>query len=68
FRKKSQTWWFPYDKSLEGVMEKAVTVFHGAGLGARMKAVVGLRKEWRRIVATAPLLNYVRAFPRILKK
>ena len=68
FRKKSQTWWFPYDRSLEGVMEKAVTVFHGAGLGARMKAVVGLRKEWRRIVATAPLLNYVRALPRILKK
>jgi len=68
FRKKSQTWWFPYDKSLEGVMEKAVTVFHGAGLGARTKAVLGLRKEWRRIVATAPLLNYVRAFPRILKK
>ena len=68
FRKKSQTWWFPYDKSLEGVMEKAVTVFHGAGLGARTRAVLGLRKEWRRIVATAPLLNYVRAFPRILKK
>jgi succinate-semialdehyde dehydrogenase/glutarate-semialdehyde dehydrogenase len=68
FRKKSQTWWFPYDKSLEGVMEKAVTVFHGAGLGARIRAVLGLRKEWRRIVATAPLLNYVRALPRILKK
>ena len=68
FRKKSQTWWFPYDKSLEGVMEKAVTVFHGAGLGARTRAVLGLRKEWRRIAATAPLLNYVRALPRILKK
>ncbi|MBE0711181.1 MAG: aldehyde dehydrogenase family protein [Candidatus Aminicenantes bacterium] len=68
FRKKSQTWWFPYDRSLEGMMEKAIAVFHGAGLGARVKAALGLRKEWRRIVATAPLWNYVRALPRILKK
>jgi len=68
FRKKSQTWWFPYDRSLEGVMEKGIAAFHGAGLRARVKALVGLRKEWRRILATAPLLNYIRAFPRILKK
>lgn len=68
FRKKSQTWWFPYDRSLEGLMEKAITVFHGRGLGARAKAGLGLRKEWRRIKATSPLLNYVRALPRILKK
>jgi succinate-semialdehyde dehydrogenase/glutarate-semialdehyde dehydrogenase len=68
FRKKSQTWWFPYDRSLVGVMEKAIAVFHGAGLGARTRAALGLRKEWRRIVSTAPLLNYVRALPRILRK
>ena len=49
-------------------MEKAIAVFHGAGLGARVKALLSLRKNWRRIVATAPLLNYVRALPRILKK
>jgi acyl-CoA reductase-like NAD-dependent aldehyde dehydrogenase len=68
FRKKSQTWWYPYDRELSGMMEKAIAVFHGAGLGARLKALFGLRKEWRRILATAPLLNYVRALPRILKK
>jgi succinate-semialdehyde dehydrogenase/glutarate-semialdehyde dehydrogenase len=68
FGKKAQTWWYPYDRDLEGVMEKAVAVFHGAGLGARLKALFGLRKQWRRILATAPLLNYVRALPRILKK
>jgi succinate-semialdehyde dehydrogenase/glutarate-semialdehyde dehydrogenase len=68
FRKKSQTWWFPYGPSLEGVMEKAIAVFHGAGLGTRLKSALGLRKEWRRILATAPLWNYVRALPRILKK
>ncbi|MBE3124262.1 MAG: aldehyde dehydrogenase family protein [Acidobacteria bacterium] len=68
FRKKSQAWWFPYDRSLEGLMEKAITVFHGRGFRARAKAGFGLRKEWRRIKATSPLLNYVRALPRILKK
>jgi acyl-CoA reductase-like NAD-dependent aldehyde dehydrogenase len=68
FRKKSQTWWFPYDRSLEGLMEKAIAVFHGPGLGARTKALLGLRHEWKRIWATAPLRNYVRALPRILKK
>jgi len=68
FRKKSQTWWYPYDRELSGMMEKAIAVFHGAGVGARLKALFGLRKEWRRILATAPLLNYVRALPRILKK
>jgi acyl-CoA reductase-like NAD-dependent aldehyde dehydrogenase len=68
FRKKAQTWWYPYDRDLEGVMEKAVAVFHGTGLGARLAALFGLRKHWRRILATAPLLNYVRALPRILKK
>jgi acyl-CoA reductase-like NAD-dependent aldehyde dehydrogenase len=68
FRKKAQTWWFPYNGELEGVMEKGIAAFHGAGVGARLRATLGLRKEWRRILATAPLLNYVRALPRILKK
>jgi len=68
FRKKSQTWWYPYDRELSGMMEKAIALFHGAGVGARLKALFRLRKEWRRILATAPLLNYVRALPRILKK
>jgi acyl-CoA reductase-like NAD-dependent aldehyde dehydrogenase len=68
FGKKAQTWWFPYNRDLEGVMEKGIAAFHGAGLRARLRATLGLRKEWRRILATAPLFNYVRALPRILKK
>jgi hypothetical protein len=65
---RGQAWWFPYDRSLEGVMEKGIAAFHGAGLGSRAKAVLGLRKEWRRIASTSPLMNYVHALPRILKK
>jgi succinate-semialdehyde dehydrogenase/glutarate-semialdehyde dehydrogenase len=68
FRKKAQTWWFPYDRSLAGIMEKAVAIFHGRSRRARFRAALSLRKEWRRVVTTAPLLNYLRALPRILKK
>ena len=68
FRKKAQTWWFPYDQSLSGIMEKAITLFHAGSRRAKLKAALNLRKEWARIRKTAPLFNYVRALPRILKK
>jgi len=68
FRKKAQTWWFPYDRELNGIMEKAVALFHGRSRRARLRAAAGLRKERRRILRTAPLLNYVLALPRILKR
>jgi len=68
FRKKAQTWWFPYDRSLAGIMERAIALFHGRGLGAKAAAALALRKEWPRLKATAPLLNYVKGLPRILKK
>ncbi|NTV80018.1 MAG: aldehyde dehydrogenase [Candidatus Aminicenantes bacterium] len=68
FRKKAQTWWFPYDRSLTGIMEKAVAIFHGRSRRARFRAALGLRREWRRILATAPLLNYLLVLPRVFKK
>ena len=67
FRKKAQTWWFPYDRSLAGIMEHAITLFHGRSRRAKMSAAWAMRKEWPRLKATAPLRNYVRGLPRILK-
>ncbi len=67
FRKKAQMWWFPYDRSMTGTMERAVSLFHGKSRRARLGAALGLLKEWPRIRATAPLMNYARALPRILK-
>src|SRR5512143_793393 len=67
-RKKSQTWWFPYDRSLSGIMEKAIALFHGAGRGDKIKAAWGLRSEFRRLNDTSPILNYVLALPRMLRK
>jgi hypothetical protein len=49
-------------------MEKAIALFHGRSRRAKLKAALGFRKEWRRIKATSPLLNYILALPRILKR
>jgi acyl-CoA reductase-like NAD-dependent aldehyde dehydrogenase len=67
-RNKSQTWWFPYDRSLNGIMEGAIALFHGAGRRAKLKAAWGLKSEIRRLNDTSPLLNYVLALPRMLRK
>lgn len=67
FGKKSQLWWFPYDRDMTSVMEKSIAAFHGRSLGARLGAGLSLLKEWRRIVATGPLLNYVKAVRRIVR-
>jgi hypothetical protein len=45
-----------------------VAIFHGRSRRERFRAALGLRKEWRRIIATAPLLNYLLVLPRVLKK
>ena len=67
-KKKSQTWWFPYDQGLPEIMEKAITLFHGRGRAAKLRAAWGLRREFRRLNDTSPLLNYVLALPRMLRK
>ena len=66
--RKSQTWWFPYDRGLSEIMEGAIGLFHGAGRGPKLKAAWGLKSKIRRLNDTSPLLNYVLALPRMLKK
>ncbi len=68
FRKKSQLWWFPYDGSLAGILEKAVVLFHGSVLRDKLRAARGLVAELPRIMATSPLTNYIKALPRMLRK
>jgi succinate-semialdehyde dehydrogenase/glutarate-semialdehyde dehydrogenase len=66
--KKSQPWWFPYNRSLANMFEKAIVLFHGPSLGVKLRAAWGLLPEWPRIRATSSLLNYIKGLPRILKK
>jgi hypothetical protein len=65
--KPSQTWWFPYDRGLERLLEKTITVYHGQGLGRRLGAALSLRPELPRILRTSSVLNYVKSLPRIFK-
>jgi acyl-CoA reductase-like NAD-dependent aldehyde dehydrogenase len=66
--KKAQPWWFPYDRSLSNMFEKAVILYHGPSLGSRLRAAWGILPAWARIRTTGPLLNYIKGLPRILKK
>ena len=65
--KRSQTWWFPYDQGLERLLEKTITVYHGQGLGRKLRAALSLRLELPRILRTSSVLNYVKSLPRIFK-
>ncbi len=66
-KRKSQTWWFPYDGGLTNLLEKTITVYHGAGGGRKLRAALGLRRELPRILKTSSVLNYVKSLPRIFK-
>jgi succinate-semialdehyde dehydrogenase/glutarate-semialdehyde dehydrogenase len=66
-RRPSQTWWFPYDRGLERILENTVAAYHGDGLGRRLGAVAALRPEIGRIVKTSSIWNYARSLPRIFK-
>jgi len=66
--KKAQPWWYPYDRSLAGLFEKAIPLFHGRSLGVKLRSAWGLLPNWRRIRSTSALTNYIKGLPRILKK
>ena len=67
-RKKSQLWWFPYDDTLTRTLENSFVLFHGARLGKKLGVLPPLLKAWRRLRATSPLSNFLKALPRILRK
>ena len=66
--KKAQPWWYPYDRGLTTMFEKAIPLFHGPSLGVKLRAAWGLLPNWGRVRSTGSLLNYVKGLPRILKK
>jgi succinate-semialdehyde dehydrogenase/glutarate-semialdehyde dehydrogenase len=66
--KKSQTWWFPYDRGLEHILEKTITAYYGEGLRRRLGAVFSLRSGVGRILRTSSVMNYVKSLPRIFKR
>jgi acyl-CoA reductase-like NAD-dependent aldehyde dehydrogenase len=66
--RKSQTWWYPYDRGLTTIFEKAIPLFHGASYGTKLRSAAGLLPHLGRIRKTGSLLNYVKGLPRMLKK
>jgi succinate-semialdehyde dehydrogenase/glutarate-semialdehyde dehydrogenase len=67
-RRNSQPWWYPYDRSLSNLFEKAIPLFHGPSPGVKLRAVWGLLPALPRVRATSSLVSYIKALPWILKK
>jgi succinate-semialdehyde dehydrogenase/glutarate-semialdehyde dehydrogenase len=67
-RKKTQLWWFPYDKDLAQFFEKSLTYFHHDRLAKKAQALLAILPQWSRIWKGSPVFNFVRSFPRLFKK
>jgi acyl-CoA reductase-like NAD-dependent aldehyde dehydrogenase len=67
-KKKTQIWWFPYDKELFPLLKKSATLFYHDQILERWKALFSLASSLRRITEGSPLANYIKSLPRFLRK
>ncbi len=68
FKKKKALWWFPYDKTLNKMLDKALVLFHHSRFSARIKALFSLLPSLVRIQQGSPLRNFIKSLPRLFKK
>jgi len=67
-RKKKQIWWFPYGKQLNDLLDNALMLFHHEKPGKKIKALLSMLPSFKRILKGSLLRNYIKNFPRILRK
>ncbi len=67
-KKKNQLWWFPYDKDLYTLLQKSAILFHHNRRPEKGKAFLSLLPFMKRIHAGSSLKNFIKSFPRYLKK
>jgi acyl-CoA reductase-like NAD-dependent aldehyde dehydrogenase len=67
-KKKTQIWWFPYDKELFPLLKKSSTLLYHDQIFERWKALFSLASSMRRITEGSPLVNYIKSLPRFLRK
>jgi succinate-semialdehyde dehydrogenase/glutarate-semialdehyde dehydrogenase len=56
-RRKSQLWWYPYDRSKIGFFRQATVLLHGGRLGAKFKSLGALLPQIRAIKAGNSMKN-----------
>ncbi len=67
-RKKSQIWWFPYDKGMTSFLKKSLLLVHHERIGTKLKAMLALSPFITRLTSGLPLSNVIKAIPRFFKK
>ncbi len=67
-KKKTQLWWYPYEKDLLQLLKVSMNVFHHSRLWRKIKALPALLPFFSRIYRGSPLQNYIRRAPRSFKK
>lgn len=67
-KKKTQIWWFPYDKDLFALFRKSAALFHSGSRLRRGEALFSLIPYLRRILVGSSLMNFIKSFPRYLQK
>ncbi len=67
-KKKTQIWWFPYDKGLYPILKNSATLFHHDRIREKWKALFSLSSFLKRISEGSPLTNFMKSLPRFIKK
>jgi acyl-CoA reductase-like NAD-dependent aldehyde dehydrogenase len=67
-RKKTQTWWYPYNVQWPKLLEKSLVLFHHHRILKKIKTLLSLLPHRSRIHAGIPLFNFIKNLPRIFRK
>ncbi len=65
---KTQLWWFPYDENLLELFHRSAILFHHDRPLAKGRALLSLMPSLKRISKGSSLKNFIKSFPRYLKK
>ncbi len=67
-KKRTQLWWYPYEKDLLKLLKVSMNVFHHNRLWRKIRALPALLPFLSKIYKGSPLQNYIKRAPRSLKK
>ncbi len=66
-KKKTQLWWFPYEKRLYPLLRKSAALFHHSRILEKWKTFFSLSPFFKRIFEGSSLKNYVKSLPRFFR-
>jgi len=67
-KKKKQLWWFPYDSGLGPLLKKSAVLFHHNCIRIRLKTLLSLIPNLKRIHEGSSLVNFIKSFSHYFRK